>query len=286
MSLNNFIPEVWATGLLRNLHKQLVFGQANVINSDYEGEIANLGDTVRINAIGPVTVRSYTKDTDIANPDALTDAQTALFVEKADYFNFAIDDVDRLQQQPKAMDEAMYEAAYAMGTNLDTYLAGLYTDVASSNMIGSDGAPKTLTAATDMYPYITELKRVLDEANVPQAGRWLIVPPWCQALMLQDDRFVRSFDPAQFPVLRTGTVAQAAGFDILLSNNVTANGNNYRIMAGYPGAWTLAQQVNKVEAYRPPLRFADAMKGLHLYGAKVTRPQGLALLTVTKYVYP
>lgn len=287
MAVENFIAEVWASTLLRNLHLAQVFAQPTVCNRNYEGEIKERGDTVRINAIGGVTVADYTKNTDIAAPQAIADSQTTLVIERAKYFNFAVDDVDQAQQSPKVMDEAMYEAAYALSNVQDQYIAGLYTDVASGNMIGSDASPKTIAAVTDIYDNLVALKVKLDEANVPKDQRWAIVPPWFEAYMLKDTRFLLAFNfPVADTALRNGIVARAAGFDILISNNITYSGTfatgNYRIIVGHPMGITFAEQINKVEAYRPPLRFADAVKGLNLYGAKVVRPQALALLTITR----
>src|SRR5690242_12501310 len=109
MSLNNFIPTLWADSMLVALRKALVFG--SLVNRDYQGTIANMGDSVRINTIGDITISSYAKDTDIAAAQALSDAQQTLVIDQAKYFNFGIDDVDQAQQQPKVMGEAMAWAA-------------------------------------------------------------------------------------------------------------------------------------------------------------------------------
>ena len=124
---------------------------------------------------------------------------------------------------------------------------------------------------------------MLDENDIPPTGRWVVVPPWYEGLMLKDDRFVKSgVMPAELRLLN-GVIGMAAGFAVLKSNNVpNTGGNKYKVIAGHPIAWSFADQASKVEAYRPERRFADAMKGLHLYGAKVTRPSALAVLTVDR----
>lgn len=282
MALNNFIPSVWAARLLDNLRKNLVYAQDGVVNRDYEGEIRDAGDSVRINAIGPVTVATYAKNTDINPPEVLQDAQTVLVIDQAKYFNFAVDDVDRVQQRPQLMDAAMAEAAYALRDDLDQYVAGLYTQIAVSNMLGSDTSPITPTATT-AYELLVDLGVMLDDAKVPRANRFVVVPPWYHGLLLKDDRFVRAGTPTTDQVIRNGEVGQAAGFRVLISHNVPNTlGTKYKIIAGHPMAWSVAEQINKVEAYRPERRFADAVKGLHLYGAKVLRPTALALLTANK----
>lgn len=282
MSMDGFIPEVWGARLLANLHTTLVYGQPGVINQDYEGEIREYGDTVRIGAIGAVTVRAYAKNTDMATPETLDDAQGTLSIDQAYYFNFQIDDVDRAQARPALMDGAMAEAAQALGDQADQHLAGLYTQVASSNWIGSDASPKTGYTASDVYEYLVDLKVILDRNNTPRAGRFCIVPPFVEGWLLKDDRFVRSGTPAGDARLMNGEVGQAAGFRILCSNNVpyATSTTKYRVLAGHPMAWTWAHQVRDVEAYRPELRFADAVKGLHLYGARVIRPEAMAGLVI------
>lgn len=285
MALENFIPEVWAARLLENLRKSLVYAQIGIINKDYEGDIAAAGDTVRITAIGPVTVRDYTKNSNMSAPDTLADAQTVLTITQQKYFNFQIDDVDRAQQKPKVMDASMAEAAYALTDTADQYIAALYTDVDASNVRGSDGTPIAIDAVADAYDELVQMKVILDNAKIPSAGRWVIIPPWFEGVMLRDPRFVGFGTQANMQNLANGEIGTAAGFRVLKSHNVpVVSMTKYKLLCGYPGAITYAEQISKVEAYRPELRFADAIKGLHLYGAKVVRPSGIAVLTCTNSV--
>lgn len=286
MSLNNFIPAVWSAQLLNDLQKSMVY--ANLCNRDYEGEIRAFGDQVKINSIGDVTIGTYTKNTNISSAETLTDAQRILTIDQAKYFNFQIDDVDKAQQSPKVMTAAMQRAAYGLADVADQFIAGLYTEVASGNTLGDDTTPKVIdvTAGTGIlaaYEALVDLSVLLDESNVPSAGRWVVLPPWYYGLLLKDDRFVQAGTTAADAALRTGLVGEAAGFQIFKSNNVpNTTGAKYKVMAGYSGAISYAEQIAEVEAYRPELRFGDAMKGLHLYGGKVTRPSGLALLVCSK----
>jgi hypothetical protein len=283
MAINNFIPTVWSAALLENLRSSLVYGQPSVINRDYEGEISAYGDTVKINNIGEVTIGDYTKNTDIGSPEALTDATRTLTINQAKYFNFQVDDVDAAQQNPKVMQGAMSESAYALKKTADTYIASLYTEIAAGNTYGSDGTPKVATDASDAYEYLVDLSVILDEADVPEEGRFVVIPAWYHGLLLKDDRFVNNGTAMGDATRMNGMVGEAAGFMVLKSNQVpNTAGAKYKVIAGYPGAWSYAEQVNDVEAYRPEKRFADAVKGLHLYGAKVVRPTGLALMTVSK----
>ena len=282
MALDNFIPEIWSARLLVNLRKFLVYGQAGVVNRDYEGEIKTMGDTVRINSIGPVTIGDYTKNTNIDDPETLTDAQTTLVIDQAKYFNFQVDDIDRAQQNPKVMDDAMTEAAYGLRDVADQYIAGLYTGVAAGNSIGDDTTPIVPTK-TDAYEHLVDLGVLLTDAKIPLNGRWVVVPPWFYGLLLKDDRFVDASKSGSTEALRNGQVGRAAGFDVLQSHNVpNTTGTKYKIIAGHPMAISYAEQINSVEAYRPEKRFADAVKGLHLYGSKLVRPEAIAVLTANK----
>lgn len=282
MALNNFIPQVWAALLLQVLRKDLVYGQPNVINTDYEGDISRMGDTVKINSIGDVTIGDYTKNTNISDPETLSDSQLTLLINQSKFFNFQIDDIDKAQQNPKVMSAAMSRAGYGLADVADQYIASLYSGIAAGNSIGTDASPIVPTSTT-AYEQLVDLGTKLSEASVPKSGRWVVIPPWYHGLLQKDDRFVKAGTMNSDDVLRNGMVGRAAGFDVLESNNVpNTAGALYKIIAGYNGAWSYADQISSVEGYRPEKRFADAMKGLHLYGAKVTRDTGLALLTASK----
>ena len=288
MALNNFIPQVWSARLLENLNNNHVF--AGLANRNYEGDISAFGDQVKINSIGRVTIGTYTKNPDISAPETLTDAQRILLINQSKYFNFQIDDVDKAQQNPKVMDEAMREAAYGLSDVADSYLASMYTEANSGTVIGSDATPTVLTAAADAYNTLVKMAVKLDEANVAKTGRWIVVPAWYHALLLLDARFVQAGTASANGVLRNGEVGKAAGFTIYISNNVatgtsthaTNTGTTYKIMCGYEQTISFAEQIVDVEAYRPEKRFSDAVKGLHLYGAKVVRPDTMGVLVALR----
>lgn len=290
-TVNQFIPTIWSARILTALRNALVYGQANVVNRDYEGEIRNAGDSVKINSVGDPTIKTYTKNLDMDPPEELTDEQRTLTITESPYFNFQVDDVDRAQTQGNVMQQGMNNAAYGLRDRADSFIASLYTDVAAGNLIGSDGAPETIATPADAYNALVDLAVTLDEASVPVEGRWVVVTPWFHGLLLRDDRFVGSGGTNAEATLRNGRVGEAAGFAIGKSNNVpsvvgdgTATFDNDKIIAGYPGAASYAEQIpaDRTEAYRPERRFADAVKGLHLYGAKLVRPTGWAVLSATQ----
>jgi hypothetical protein len=278
MSLN-FIPTVWAARLLKALDKALVYGQTGIVNRDYEGEIKQSGDTVKIASIGDVTIGNYTKNTDINTPEILTDAEQSLLIDQAKYFNFYVDKIDQVQQNVNSMDEAMRRAAYKLRDGQDQFIASAYVDVPAANLIGSDGSPITPTNA-NAYEYLVDLGVLLDQANVPSEGRFCVVPSWFHARMLKDSRFVSAGTAKTDEVLANGMVGEAAGFRILKSNNVpNTAGIKYKIIAGVDIAYSFAQQITDLETFKPEKRFGDAVKGLSVYGGKLVRPDCWAVLT-------
>lgn len=275
MAVTTFIPELWSARLLYALEKAHV--ATNLVNRNYEGEISNHGDTVHINTIGAITVKSYTKNTDIDAPETLTTTDQTLVIDQAKYFNFQVDDVDKVQAAGELVDTAMGRAAYALADVSDAYLLGVIAaGAAAGNTIGSAAAPVALTGS-NVYENIVKLKTKLDKANVPNTGRTIVVPPDVHSLLLLDDRFAKSTATAGQEALINGLVGRIAGFDVYMSNNVkTGTGTDtgktpyFEITAQITDATTYAEQIIKTEAYRMESRFADAVKGLHVYGAKVT----------------
>ena len=275
MAVTTFIPGLWNARLLYALEKAHV--ATNLVNRNYEGEISNHGDTVHINTIGAITVKSYTKNTDIDAPETLTTTDQTLVIDQAKYFNFQVDDVDKVQAAGELVDTAMGRAAYALADVSDAYLLGVIAaGAAAGNTIGSAAAPVALTAS-NVYENIVKLKTKLDKANVPNTGRTIVVPPDVLSLLLLDDRFAKNTATAGQEALINGLVGRIAGFDVYMSNNVkTGTGTDtgktpyFEITAQITDATTYAEQIIKTEAYRMESRFADAVKGLHVYGAKVT----------------
>ena len=280
MAVTSFIPELWNARLLYNLEKNHV--ATNLVNRNYEGEIKNAGDTVHINTLGAVSVRSYAQGTDLTY-DALATTDQTLVIDQQKYFAFNLDDVDKAQAAGDIMDTAMGRASYALADVSDSFLLGVIAAGGSSdNYVGSSGSPIALTAA-NIYANIIALRTKLDKQNVQTQGRTIVVPPEAYALLLQDQRFTTVTDVAP-DVIKNGMVGRVAGFDIYMSNNVvktTADTPVYSITAQVADATTYAEQIIKTEALRPEASFSDAVRGLHVYGAKVTRPVEIATLFAT-----
>ena len=276
MSVATFIPELWAARLMYALDKSHV--AANLVNRDYEGQIRQQGDTVHINSIGAVTVNDYTRNTDIEDPEVLTTTDQTLEINQSKYFNFQIDDVDAAQAAGDMMDTAMSRAAYALNDTSDAFLLGVIAAGADSgNIIGSSTA-ETLTS-DNVYKQTSSLPTTRAKQNAPHHGRYIVVPPEVYALLLMDDRFVKASDGGTAnATLLNGEVGKVAGFTVYMSNNVPYSTDTWSIPASVPYSTTYAEQVISTEAYRMEKRFADAVKGLHVYGAKVTDGKAVAVL--------
>lgn len=278
MSTNKFIPTIWSARILAALEKQLVY--TKFFNRDYEGEIRDAGDTVKIGLVGAPTVKKYTKGTDIAAPDDVAVTDATLSIDQADYFNIAVDDVDAAQSKINLLESASSQTGYAFGDATDQYLAGLLV-TGTGGTIGTKTAPKSITDTKpeDAYNLLVDLKVALDRQNCPTMGRICVVPPEFEGFMLKDSRFVAVATNDSNQRLTEGTVYKSAGFEIHVSNNAPHEDKGgpkgdqtvYDVIAGCDQSGTYAEQILNTEAYRPEKSFKDAVKGLHVYGAKVLR---------------
>ncbi|MFK4305283.1 hypothetical protein ABH892_005468 [Paenibacillus sp. RC254] len=275
MTVQHFIPTIWSARLNESLKKNLVYG--NVVNTDYEGEIKGQGSTVKINSIGAVTIGNYDKVAGIGNPQELDATQKTLVIDQAKYFNFQVDDVDAAQANVNLLDGGIVEASYGLANVVDQYLAGFYTEVKAENTMGNDATPIIPTKDT-AYDLLIDLGVLLDENNVPESERFVVVPAWYYGLLLKDARFTK--DPN---LIRTGYVGDIDGMTVYKSNNVpNTAGAKYKIIAGHKSAISFAGQVDSVEAFRPEKQFSDAVKGLQVFGAKCIKPEAITVLTANK----
>ena len=285
MSITRFRPEIWSATLLVALRKALVYAGPGVVNRDYEGEIRGAGSTVRVTSISDPTIATYQPNSTVISPEELNDAQRTLVVDQAKYFAFYVDDVDAAQATGAVMPEAMSRAAYKLADTIDQYVASLYTGAQSANVIGSTGAPVQVALSSSPKNFyddvLVPLRTKLTRANVPTQGRFCTVSPEAYGFLLKDSRFIKANEAGTDAGLRNGQVGRAAGFDILESNNVpNPTGNVHAVTAGTTMAISFAEQISKTEAYRPQDKFADAVKGLAVYGAKLVRPEALAVAYV------
>ncbi len=273
-----FTPEIWAAKMLVSLKKSLVYGQSSVVNRDYEGEIRQQGDSVRIRSISRPTISTYTKGGTLTY-EQLTDTQRTLVVDQAKSFSFVVDDIDTAQQPGGALSGATLEASYALRDQADQFIVGLYTGAQSANQLGT----VAVTTAALAYTQLRKLSVLLDQSNVPQEGRWVVVPPWYYGLLLESDLFIRADASGTTAGLRNGIVGSALGFDVMKSNNAPlVTGDDYAVLAGYPGAISFAEQITQMETLRIQTTFGTGVRGLYVYGAKLIRPDGIATVIASQ----
>lgn len=285
MGLESFIPTIWSAKLHERLRKNLAFAQ--LVNTDYQGEITGYGDRVKINEIGPVTVSDYAKNGTLTWQE-LDSAQKELIIDQAKSFSFKIDDIDKAQQNPKVMNAAMSEAAYAVADKIDQFLASLYgkAGIINATYLGTAATAVTVTSG-NVISTISYAARYMDENNVPSGNRVMVIPPWLhQKLLLAEVGGISAtavpkvFDDG---ALTSGYIGDALGFRMVLSNNVqNAATSVSAVMAFNRSAISYAGQIAKIEATKIQDSFAEGVKGLYVYGAKVVQPNALATLYLTE----
>jgi len=269
MAITTFIPQVWSARLQENLREALVFGA--LCNRNYEGDISQWGDTVHINTLNDITVKPYNPNVEIDDPEQLSGIDTTLTIDHGAYYNFFINDVDAAQARGDLMDTAMRNAAYRLAVDAEKYILDVIRDGAAAKF----SAPMASTENDNFYVMLLEIKRYLDEAGIPHQDRKLIMPPTLEIMLLTDNRFITG-SAAASERLAEGSVARALGFDIYISNNL-----QNEIVAMIPDAVTFANQITRVDAYRPEKGFRDGVKGLCLSGAKVIIPHAVCVCTLT-----
>ena len=271
MALTNFIPTVWSETLAKQLDKEYI--AVRNCNREFEGDIRKCGDTVHINSIGDVNVFSYTKNTDMTAPQTLDSSRSTLTISEMKGFNFQIDDVDKAQAKPALMQAAMREAASALADTADKYVYGLYSKVDAGNTITS--ASLTYDGVIDLL--LSARKAMLANNVGSNTETVLEVSPDVAALILKA-KILQSTDNEE--LMESGYLGSFLGFRIYVSNNIQISGGYHKCFARTRRAIAFAEQLSEVEAYRPEKRFADAVKGLHLYGASIVYPKELLLLNV------
>lgn len=285
MAIANFVPEFWSAAVMQPFQENLVFAQPTVANTDFQGTLSQMGDTVHIGTVGRPTVRTYDKEQDLTVED-INVTTSDLVVDQGAYFAFRVNDVDALQAAGPLKDPALSEAAIGLRDSVDTYAGStLAAGVLAGNKLGTtdvvDGSDKPGAGQVTAWSVLLKLRAKLNANSVPTENRYVIVDGDFEAALLHDERFTRVDASGTDQGLRNGIVGKVLGFDVLVSNNVPKVSGRSVIIAGVPAAYSMVTQINKVEAAREEKRFADIVKGLMIYGSKVFRPEGLASANVT-----
>lgn len=270
MAITNFIPTVWSQALYEELQKNYV--GVKLSSREYEGEIKNQGDRVKINGLGPVTVFNYTKNSNMPAPEVLSDSSRTLVIDQAKGFNFCIDSIDDVQSSPKLIQAAMKKAADALSDVADKYIYSLEDDNVS--VITESGVTKD-----NIINVISHARRILMENNVPNSARIsLEVPPAVEQLLVMANVLN---DTNNSCTLSKGYIGKMMGFDIHVTNNIESKDGVFRCVARTDRAIAFAEQINSIKPYEPELRNGTAVKGLHLYGAKIVHPTEMVFMDIS-----
>lgn len=275
-SYGAFVPEIWSQKLNTMLEKDCVMLQC--VNRNYEGDIKNQGDKVKI--ITPATVSVSTLGSSNITYSALEPTATSLVIDQKKFFAFKIDDVAQVQANTDIMEAHLNNAKKAIEQVQDEYLLSQHAYAASTNVVGSESTPITLAKDT-IYGNFVKLALCLKNSDAVSAGKrpWVVINPTIESYLLQSTEFINAHNVAD-ETLREGAIGRIAGMDVLVSTNLTAVDGNYNVLAGTNDAITFASQLAKIESLRDKDSFSDLVRGLYLYGAKTVQPKALAKMIV------
>ncbi len=272
-----FIPEIWSKKLNNMLEKNCVMLQC--VNRNWEGDIKQQGDKVKIITPADVTVSTLTSS-NIAY-SSLTPTSMELEIDQKKFFAFKIDDVAKVQTNGDIMEAHLNNAKKAIEEVQDSYLLAMHTNVTETNTVGSEASPITLNKST-IYENFVKLSLTLKNSDAVYSGvrPWVVINPNIEAYLLQSPEFISAHNVAD-KTLREGSIGRIAGMDVLVSTNLTEVDGKYYILAGTNDAITFASQLAKIESLRDKDSFSDLVRGLYLYGAKTVQPKALAKMIVS-----
>lgn len=277
-SASKFIPQVWSGKLVEKFYASTVFGE--IANTDYEGEISDLGDKVIIRTVPDVTIADYEIGGGVTYEN-LSSPAIELDIDRAKNFAFAVNDIDRYQSDIAEIDKWSDETGNKLKISVDTDVLGtVYALAAAENSgatagavsasvnLGAAGTPLSITAA-NAVEVLTQMGQVLDENNVPESGRWVVLPAWwCQRIKNSDLKDA-SLAGDGVSILRNGRVGMIDRFVVYMSNLLNSTGAEYDVIFGHRAGITFASQMVKMEDLPNPNDFGTLIRGLTVYGHEV-----------------
>lgn len=310
-----FIPQLWSAKLAQKFYTATVFTE--IANTDWEGEIKNLGDKVIINRVPDIVVNSYTVGTNLTY-QVPTPNTVELTIDKAFYFAFQISDVLEYQSKPDLMDTFSNEASMRMKVKIDsTALFNLslntaYGTPAAGNSgttagarsgaynLGTNTSPVALTAA-NVLQMITAMSAVLEEQDIPSTDRWLLIDPATRNLLMQSNLAQAQFMGDSQSVLRNGKIGMIDRFTVYVTNNLPRGAANQAmksgdgsetigathtaarrlLIAGHKSAFTFASQIAKTEEVPNPNDFGRYIRSLQVFGFKAVNPEAFCIAYVS-----
>lgn len=296
----NFIPQLWSGKLNVKFYAATVFGE--IANTNYEGEIKALGDKIRINNVPSITINNYTVG-QVLSSQVPAPSIVDLTIDTAKYFNFQVSDVLAYQSKPNLMATFSDDATKQMAIAIDRdVLLAEFNQGSSANKgatagaisgafnLGTDNVPVTITG-TNVVSLVTAMSSVLDEQNVPDTDRWLVITPYFRQVLMASPLAQAYVTGDQTSMLRNGKIGAIDRFTLYVSNQLPAaaagqdfSGNaqggavkRTAIIAGHKSAITFASQITKVEQIKNPNDFGELVRGLNVYGKQTIKPEGLVL---------
>ena len=286
-----FLPSIFSKKVLNFFRKSSV--AEAITNTDYAGEISSYGDSVKIIKEPEITVYQYERGADVTQTK-LTDVETTLIVDVANAFKFKVDDIETAMSHVNFKEVASSSAAYALRDAFDAgVIAKMFAGVSAAtpnHVLGTDSGTNLgagvfdgagaidITGANDPLDVMAHMARLLDEQNIPEEGRWFLAPPSFYEQLSQSSSKLMSVDfNAGQGSIRNGLVSSGKlrGFDMYKSNNIPGTTAAGQILAGHVSSTATAQTITSTEVLRDPDSFGDICRGLHVYGAKVLRPDAL-----------
>ena len=290
-----FIPEIWSGKLVEKFYDATVFGE--IANTDYEGEIANMGDKVNIRTTPTMTIKDYQKGGTLQyeRPES---PNVTLNIDKAKYFAFTVDNIDRFQSDINLMDDWAGDGGEQMKITIDTAVLGdIYADAAATNIglaagrksgaynMGTTGTPYVITAS-NVVDAITAAAAVGDEQNWPESGRWMVIPAWMRYVLMNSDLKNASLSGDETSIIRNGRIGMIDRFMIYVSNNVASVTDGaftaYHCVFGHKSGLTFASQMTQMETLKAESTFGDLVRGLNVYGYQVIKDVSIGDLYVRK----
>ena len=296
----NFIPEIWSGKLIENFYDATVLAQ--ISNTDYEGEIKQYGDTVNIRTTPEITIRDYVKGQTLVveNPDK---PKIQLLIDKGEYFSCVEDDVDKVQSDIVLMDTWSKDASERMKIKIDQrVLVDILPGVDAFNKgatagrisgafnLGTTASPIAVTkdgasSTVSVIDLLVDMGTVLDEANAPEQGRYVVIPAKMAGLIKKSELKDASLTGDSVTPLRNGRLGMIDRFTVYVSHNLSRSGTGgstkYNIIAGHKMGFTFASQMTNMETLRAQSTFGNIIRGLQVYGYKVTKGEALSSAVVT-----
>ena len=299
----NFIPTIWSGKMIEKFYDATVL--AAICNSDYEGEISNQGDKVIIRTKPTITINDYEAEQALVVERPSSNI-VELLIDKGKYFNTILDDVMEVQADLNQLSMWADDASEQMKINIDTaVLASMLGQAAAENQgatagrlsanidLGATGAPVALVARpdgtnTEVIDLLVGLGQTLDEQNIPENGRWVVLPAWVCAMIKRSELRDASLTGDSISMARNGRLGMIDRFTIYMSNLLPSDvggglaAGETAVYAGHSHGHTFASQLSKVETLRGESTFGTYLRGLQVYGHKVTDGTALAEAIVTK----